>query len=111
MHFAAAALRVKEHKTVEEFDFVAGADAMIEIFEISAAPEGDVLAVVDVLATGQDVGGGAAAKKGALLKKTNAPAGLSQRDAGCQPRQPAADHDHAFQGYSLPSGARSAPWR
>src|SRR6266478_6030091 len=51
------------------------------------------------------------AEEETLFKQTHAPAGFSQRDAGCQSRQPAADHDHAFQGYSLPCGGRSAPWR
>src|SRR5207244_4159903 len=81
----------------------------IESFEIGAAAEGDVLAIVDGLAVGQDVGSCAAAKEGTLFEQTYAPAGFSQRDAGCQSRQPAADHDHAFQGYSLPCGVRSAP--
>ena len=111
VHFAAAALRIEKNKAVEEFDFACGADAAIEVFEVGAAAEGDVLAIVDVLAIGQDVGSRASAKKRALLKETNAPARFSQRDAGCQSRQPAADHDHAFQGYSLPRGGRSAPLR
>src|SRR5580700_10148324 len=111
VHFAATALWIEEDKAVEEFYFAGGAYAAIEVFEIGAAAEGDVLAVVDVLAIGQDVGSRPSAEERALLKKTNAPACFSQRDAGCQSRQPAADHDHAFQGYSLPRGGRSAPLR
>jgi len=111
LHFSFATLRIEEKEPVEEFDFAGGADAAIEIVEIGAAAEGDVLAIVDVLAVGQDVGSCAAAKEGTLFEQTYAPAGFSQRDAGCQSRQPAADHDHAFQGYSLPCGVRSAPWQ
>ena len=111
VHFTAASLGIEQNEAVEEFDFVARADAAIEVFEVGAAAEGDVLAIVDVLAVGQDVGSRATAKERALLKETNAPARFSQRDAGCQSRQPAADHDHAFQGYSLPRGGRSAPLR
>ena len=88
-----------------------GADAAIEVFEIGAATEGDVLTIVDVFAVGQDVGSRAAAEKRTLLEESNAPARFSQRDAGRQTRQPAADHDHVFQGYSLPRGGRSAPLR
>ena len=109
--FSTAALGIEEKKTVEEFNFPSGTDAVIKVFKIRAAAEGDVLAIVHVLAVGQHIGGCATAKKGTLFKQTNAPAGISQRDAGCQSRQPAADHDHAFQGYSLPCGGRSAPWR
>jgi hypothetical protein len=39
-----------------------------------------------VLAAGQDIGCGAAPEEGTLLKETNLPAGLSQRDAGRQTR-------------------------
>ena len=111
LHFAAAALRIEKQQTVEEFDFVRGADAAVKVFEIGAAAEGDVLAVVDVFAVGQHVGSGAAAEERTLLEQPYAPARFSQRDAGRQPRQPAADHDHAFQGCSLPSRGRSAPGR
>jgi hypothetical protein len=68
LHFATAALRIEEHKAVEEFDFVRGADAAIKIVEIGAAAEGYVLAIVNVLAVGQHVGSGAATEEGALLK-------------------------------------------
>src|SRR5712692_1021820 len=111
LHFSFAALRIEEEEAVEEFDFAGDADAAVEIIEIGTAAERDVLAIVDVLAVGQHVRRRAAAEKGTLFEQTNAPAGFSQRDAGCQSRQPAADHDHAFQGYSLPCGGRSAPWR
>src|ERR1700731_5452805 len=110
LHFSFAALRIEKEEPVKELDFAGGADAAVEIIEICAASQSDVLTIVNMLAVGQHVGRRAATKKGTLFKQTNAPAGFSQRDAGCQSRQPAADHDHAFQGYSLPCGGRSAPW-
>src|SRR5260370_40692629 len=110
LHHPFAPLRIEKEEPIEELDFAGGADAAVEVFEIGAAAEGHVLAIIDVLAVGQHVGGCAAAEEGTLFKQTHAPAGFSQRDAGCQSRQPAADHDHAFQGYSLPWGGRSAPW-
>ena len=76
-HFAAAALRIEEEHAVEEFYFVAGADAAVEILEVGAAAEGDVLAIVDVLAIRQDIGSRASAKERALLKESNAPACFS----------------------------------
>src|ERR1700687_247359 len=111
LHLAMAALGVQEGEAVEELDVAGATDARVEIFEICAASESYVLTIVDMFAVGQHVRGCAAAKKGALFKQTHAPAGFSQRDASCQSRQPAADHDHAFQGYSLPCGGRSAPWQ
>src|SRR5712672_3232219 len=105
LHFAAATLRIEKHETVEKFNFVRGAHAAIEIVEIGAAAEGDMLAIINVLAIRQNVRGCAAAEEGALLEEAYSPAGFSQRDAGRQPRQPAADHYYVFQECSLPSGA------
>src|SRR5205807_8652732 len=94
LHGAAAALRIEEKEAVEKFHFVRGADAAVKIVEIGAAAERDVLAIVHVLAAGENGGSGAATEVRPQLKKFYAPAGLSQRDAGRQTRQPAADHDH-----------------
>ena len=102
LHLSPAALRIHKEEPVEEFDFAGGADAAVEIFEIRAATEGHMLAIVHRLAVGQHIGRCPAAKERTLFKQPHAPARFSQRDAGCQPRQPAADHDHAFQEYSLP---------
>jgi hypothetical protein len=74
VHFASPTLWIKQEHAVEEFYFTCGADAAIEVFEVGAAAEGDVLAIVHVLAIRQDVGSRAAPKERALLKKTNAPA-------------------------------------
>src|SRR5712672_1215562 len=105
VHFAATTLRIEKHETVEKFDFVRGAHAAIEVIEIGATAEGDMLTIIDVLAIRQNVRGRASAEEGALLEEANAPARFSQRDAGRQPRQPAADHYYVFQECSLPSGA------
>ena len=76
-HSAAAALRIEEDEFVEEFNFVGGPDATIEISEISATAKRYVLAIIDVLAIGQNIGGSAAAEKRFLFEQPNAPAGIS----------------------------------
>ena len=96
-HGAAAALGIEKNEAVEKFNFVRGADAAVEIGEVGAAAESYVLAIIDVLAAGENVGGGAAAEKRFLFEQPYAPAGFSQRDAARQSRQAAADHDRAFQ--------------
>ena len=111
LHLSSASLWIEKEEPIEEGYFARGTDAPVEIFQIGAASQSHMLAIVHMLAVGQHVGGCPAAEEGTLFKQTYAPAGFSQRDAGCQSRQPAADHDHAFQGYSLPCVGRSAPWR
>jgi len=86
LHLSFAALRIEKEEPVEELDFAGGADARVEIVEICAASQSDVLTVVHMLAVGQHVGRCAAAKKGTLFKQTNTPAGFSQRDARRQSR-------------------------
>src|ERR1700731_740066 len=108
LHFSAAPLRIEKEQAIEKLDFVSGADAPVKILEIGAATERNMLAIVDVLAVGQDVRSCTAAEERALFEKAYPPARVSQREAGCQP---AADHDHVFQECSLPSGARNALWR
>ncbi len=76
-HLALAALRIEEEQAIEKLHFVCGADAAIEIVEIGAAAERDVLAIIDVLAVGQHVGGCAAAEEGTLFEQPNAPTGFS----------------------------------
>ena len=100
-------IAIHKNQPIVEGDLSRGADATIEIVEIGAAAERDMLAVVDVLAGGQDVGGGAAAQKGPLFEQTNAEAGVSQRDGRGKPRQAAADHDHALRGHPPPTTTQS----
>ncbi len=76
-HFALAALRIEEEQPIEKFHFIRGTDAAVKIVEIGAAAERDVLAIIDVLAVGQHVGGCAAAEEGTLFEQPNAPTGLS----------------------------------
>ena len=87
-HDAAAALRIEKNQAVEEFDFVGGADAAVEIFEIGAAAERDVLAIVHVLAIRQDIGGCAAAEKGSLFEQTYAPAASASATPAASPASP-----------------------
>ena len=105
-HNAGHALRVEEDETIEEFDFIGGADAFVKVFQIGAAAERDVLAVVHMFAIRQGIGSRAAAEIGSLFEEANAAARVSQRDAGRQARQPAANHDHVFRGHYLDCAAR-----
>ncbi len=92
-----APLRIDQEEPIKELDLIGAPDAAIKVLEISAAAKGHVLAIVHVLAVRQDVRRCAPAEEGTLFKQTYAPAGVSQRDAGCQSRQPAADRDeHHF---------------
>ena len=76
-HGAAPTLWIEEDEFVEEFNFVGGANATIEIGEVGAATESYVLAIIDVLAIGQNVGSGAAAEKRFLFEQPYAPARFS----------------------------------
>jgi hypothetical protein len=76
-HGSAAALGIEEDEFVEESYFIGGADAAIEIGEVGATAESHVLAVVDVLAIGQNVGSSAAAEKRFLFEQPYTPACFS----------------------------------
>ena len=67
-HDAAAAIREPRRPGGHRRRSCRGADAAVEIVEIRAAAQRDVLAVVDVLAAGQHVGRGAAAQIGAAVR-------------------------------------------
>ncbi len=86
----AAAIRGGESEAVVEPDFIGGADAPVEISEIGAAAEGDVLAIVDMAAIGKDVGSGAAAQVRAAFEEADAVAGVRERDGRGQTGQAAA---------------------
>src|ERR1700689_932898 len=68
-HLAFSSLRVEEEQAIEEFHFVCGTDAAIEIVKIGAAAQRNVLAIIDVFAVGQHVGGCAAAEEGTLFEE------------------------------------------
>jgi hypothetical protein len=107
LHFAEAALRVQKNQAIKEFDFVPGADAAVEIVEIGAAAEGDVLAIIDVLAVGWGNGEVARRREGMLSNnQTRQPTQLARRRL---PVPPACrrDHDHVFQEWFF--GASEAP--
>jgi hypothetical protein len=56
------------------------AEPAIEILEIRAATQRNVLAVVNFLSAGQHIRRRAAAEMGPLFQQTHAEAGFSQRD-------------------------------
>jgi hypothetical protein len=70
-------LRIEEKQPIEKLYFVCGPDSAVKIVEIGAAAERDVLAIIDVLAVGQHIGGCAAAEEGTLFEQPNAPTGFS----------------------------------
>src|SRR5256884_2572023 len=49
-HFAAAALRIEKKEPVEKSDFIGRADASVKILKVRATAQGNVLAIVDMLA-------------------------------------------------------------
>jgi len=65
---ADVALRVKQNEAVKKPDFVGATDAAIKVFEVCAAAESDVLAIVYVLTVGQDVGSCTAAEERTLFE-------------------------------------------
>ena len=99
LHDAGTALGIEEEEAVKEFDFAGGADALVKILEVGTATERNVLAIVHMLAIRQGIGSRAAAEVGPLFEEPYAKPSVSQRDAGRQPRQPAANHYHVFRGH------------
>ena len=106
LHDAGHALRIEKNQAIEEFNFIRGADALVKIREVGAAAEGNVLAIVHMLAVRQNIGGRAAAEVGPLFEEPYPEPSVSQRDAGRQPRQPAANHHHVFRGHYPVCAAR-----
>src|ERR1700685_1423189 len=68
---------VDERHAFIETDFVPGPDAAVEIREIGATSQGDVLAIIDLTAVGKKIGSGAPAQMRPLLKQSNAQARVS----------------------------------
>jgi hypothetical protein len=80
-----------------ELDEVLDAEAAVEVQEVDAAAEQDVLAVVDGLLAGgkrQGVRRSTAAEKLASFEYGDAVTGGSQGSRGCQPGESAAEHEH-----------------
>ena len=97
-----------KQQPVKKSDLIRGADAAVEILEVRAASQRNVLAVVDVLAAGQHVRRRTAPQMGPLFEQTHAEAGFSQRDGRGKSRQAAADHDHALRGHYFGSTSPAA---
>ena len=89
---AAAARLDHGHAAVPE-DLVGHPDAGIEIDQVGAAAEEDMLAVVDHFASAwMEVGGGAAAQVAAALQDGDAKTGVGQGAGGCQPGHAASNY-------------------
>src|SRR4051794_33736204 len=88
---ASAGLNVCE--TVVPTDLAFDSEAAVEIAEIGAAAEENVLAVVDDLAgAGMFIGGGASAEIGTLFEQRDAESGVGERAASGESGESAADN-------------------
>ncbi len=92
-HDAGAAAGLDESHLVIPADFVFHADALVELDQVGADAEENVLAVVDDFAgAGMFIGGSASAEIGAALEERHAEAGIGER-AGCGEAGEAASGD------------------
>src|SRR6185437_2958855 len=103
LHNAAAPLSIYKEELVIKGDFIPGSDTAIKIAEVGAATKRHMLAIINVLATRQNVRSCPAAQKRALFKHGYTETGFSQHDGRGKPRQPAADYDHALRGHLPPT--------
>ena len=67
-HDRTTACQIHKNETLITGDFPKGPYALVEVVQVGAATQGNVLAIVDLLATGQGIGGGAATQKRPLLE-------------------------------------------
>src|SRR5258708_25445711 len=81
LHFSFAALRIDKEEAVEELDFAGGADAAVEIVEVGAAAQSDIVAIIHVFAAQQHVGSCAAADGRTLFGHTSTPSGVTPPEA------------------------------
>ena len=83
VHHATAAAGLNESHVIVPADFVFHSDAAVELDEVGADPEENVLAVVDHFAgAGMLVGRSASAEVGAALEERDAEAGIGEGAGG-----------------------------
>ena len=98
MHDAGAAAGFEKRHLVVPADVVFDADAAIELDQVGAAAEQDVLAVVDHFpGRGMLVGGGASTEEGTAFEKGDFVAGAGEGSRGGQAGQAAAGYGYGFQ--------------
>ncbi len=98
-HLRPAPLAVGEIQAVVVADLRFRSGAPVEIREIGATPQRNVLAIVHFTAVRKRVGRSASTQVGTLLDQPDFDSGFSQRDGGGQTRQTAADHQNALRGH------------
>jgi len=91
VHHAAAAAGLDESHVFVPADLVGDTDAVVELNEVGADAEQDVLAVVDDFAgAGMLVGGGASPEVGAAFEESDAEAGVGEGAGSCESGEAAA---------------------
>jgi hypothetical protein len=94
-HDGGAAAGLDERHGVIPADFVSDADAAVELDEVGANAEENVLAVVDDFAgAGVFVGGSASAEVGAALEESDAEAGVGEGAGGGEAGEAAAGYGY-----------------
>ena len=87
---------LNESKAAVPADLVGGADAAIEVDEVGAAAQQDMLAVIhDFAGAGMLVGGGAASEVRTALEQGDLVSRLGQCASGGEPGQATANHGHS----------------
>src|SRR5882762_4336957 len=99
MDLAGASAGFDEGEAVEPFDFFLNAKLFIEVNQIGAAAQQDVLAVVhDLAGAGVFVRGGASAHVGAAFEESHLAARVGEGAPGGEAREASADDGDCFLG-------------
>src|ERR1043165_6897020 len=97
LHTALPPARLNEYQFFVPADLFFDSDPSVELEQVGAAPQQDVLAIVDDFArAGMFVGRGAPAQIGTPLQERYTIAGLGQRTTRRQSRQSCSDHRDGF---------------
>ena len=98
------ASRLHEGDFGEEVDFVLDSEAAVEVEQVDAAAQEDVLAVIDDFGIGEGVRGGATAEERAGFEEFHGGAGAAQGRGGGEAGKATADDNHV--GHAAAAGNR-----
>src|SRR6185369_7168951 len=93
LNHTATAARFPKDQPIVEPNFVGHADTSVKVFQIRAATERNMLAIVDVLTVGENVGRRAATQSRTFFEQRNAEAGAGESNRCSEPRKPPTDDD------------------
>jgi|SRR5215467_10252853 len=100
LHHRSAAAGLDEVHPVEPADLVGNSDSFVELNQIRADAEQDVLAVIDDFSrTGMLIGRGAAPEEGALLEQRNPEADVGKSTSGAESGETASDDSDSGLGW------------